>query len=486
MPRLLEPGHELIVGATGMGKSRLVLYKLIYYLSHDIPACYIDPKGETYDGLLALLCSTREGQALWEQRKHRILLLDPNSNSGHILGFNAIEPMRPFFDCQPDLTALVANSVVSHIRRQSGFEVGEAMRMQNIMSAAIGLLVEGGRGLYTLAEIPLLFQQQSFGGEKIDPLNPFVRQLLGNVTHYGTRSFWEQQWSNWNLNDRKQWVQSTEGRIFQYLFNERFLYTVCTSQNATLDFGKVVSEGYWLFVRLPYQVLSDTVTTMLGNLLITKLFYSCMQRGKGQPYRLIVDEARFFNTGPLDVILDTARNYGLFLTLVVQNLEQMSRMSDGRADYRLLDSIITNCRYFSTFNTASKHDKEILADLMFPITGQVVTGIRSNGDYEYLPVAAEQDQYQRRFAELKHREVIIYDKLSGASAQRWLTPDVEVYWPEPAKIAWFEAEHLRSTGRPASEIREEINRRQEGCLALFKEAAAGPQVRKIGPALFEK
>lgn len=485
MPRLMEPGHELIVGSTGTGKSRFVLYKIIQSLLHDLPLCYIDPKSETIQALMAIFAGSKNGEELYERRKHRIIFLNPVSSSDYVVGFNAIEPMAPFADAHPDLVALTANSIVSHIRRQSGFEVGEANRMQNIMSAAIATLVEGGRGLYTLAEIPFLFAQESYRGEKIDPINPFVRSLLPRIKHYGTLSFWHQQWANWNLNDRKQWVQSTEGRVFQYLFDERFLHTVCTAENGTLDMRKVVNEGYWLFVTLPYYLMSDTVTTLLGNLIISKLFYACMQRGYGgRPYRLIVDEARFFNTGPLDTILETANNYSFYLTLVVQNLEQMSRTADGRVDYRLRDSVMANCRYFAAFNNATPTDKELLADLMFPITGQVVTGIRASGDYEYLPTVAEQDEHRRRFSQLRKREVILYDKLSGERAQCWITPDVEIDFPEMSKLTWFEGEHLRGTGRPTAQIRQEIADRQAAILALFGEAASQPPARKLGPPLF--
>ena len=50
-------------------------------------------------------------------------------------------------------------------------------------------------------------------------------------------------------------------------------------------------------------------------MIITKLFYACMQRQPTHDYRLILDEARFFNTGPLDAILDTSRHYRLWITL---------------------------------------------------------------------------------------------------------------------------------------------------------------------------
>jgi type IV secretory pathway TraG/TraD family ATPase VirD4 len=177
--------------------------------------------------------------------------------------------------------------------------------------------------------VPLLFApsyRHEGKREVLETHNPFVRALLPEVSHHGTRSFWQEQWPTWTANARREWVQSTEGRIFQYLFDERLLMSVCAAEHNDLDFRRLIADGYWLFVNLPYALLSDTITTLMGNLIATRLFYAAMQRPPGSaPYRLILDEARFFNSGPRDVILETARAYNLWLTLVVQSLDQMCR-----------------------------------------------------------------------------------------------------------------------------------------------------------------
>ena len=93
MPQLLKPGHELICGTIGMGKSYWVLYRIVNSLIHDRPCCYIDPKGDTYHDLLAFLATTSQGQELWQRRKERIILLNPLSPGGWLVGFNAIAPL---------------------------------------------------------------------------------------------------------------------------------------------------------------------------------------------------------------------------------------------------------------------------------------------------------------------------------------------------------------------------------------------------------
>ena len=482
MPELLDAGHEIISGTIGMGKSFWVLYKIVQSFIHNRPCLYIDPKGDTYRNLLNFLAATAQGRQIWEAYSHRIILMNPVSKSDHIVAFNAIQPEGDFPHASPDSVALLANSLVSHIRRQSGFEMAEANRMQNIMSAAVGLLAEGGQGSLTMAEIPLLFvptYERSRGKPRLQTHNPFVQKLLPDVKHHGTRSFWQDQWRTWTSNAKREWVQSTEGRIFRYLFDERMLMSVCSAGNGTLDFRQLVSQGYWLFVNIPYSLLSDTISTILGNILITKILYACMQRPPGSvAYRLILDEARFFNTGPLDMILETSRAYHLWLTLVVQSLDQMCRSRDGRIDYRLKDTAVSLCRYFSAFHTIA--DGDVYAQMMFPITGQVISGIKTSGDYDFLPVAAEENEHERRFADLEKQQMVFYDKLSGASPQIWKTPDVTMEEAEQAEIDLFEAEHMRATGRPVSEIRREIQERQERIRALmFGNSAEEEKTRSL-------
>jgi hypothetical protein len=477
MAVLVEPGHEIISGTIGMGKSFWVLYKIVQSLAHDRPCCYIDPKGDTYRALLAYLLTDRRGQRLWQTHRHRILLLNPLSNSDHLLGFNAIEPMGNFFQASPDRIALVATAIVSHIKRQAGWDIGMANRMEAIMLAAIGLLVQSGR--YTLAEVPMLFLQTYDERGKPLPFNPFTQSLLDELRHPGTRAFWEYQWANWTIADRREWVNSTDNQIFRYLFDERSLLTVCTGDNQSLDFRRLVDGRYWLFVNLPYPFLSETVTSLLGNLIISKLFYACLQREPTHDYRLILDEARFFNTGPLDVILETSRAFRLWLTLVVQSFDQMARSREGFVDWHLKETALNNTRYLSIFQNVA--DSADLARLLFPLTGQVPISLKVNGDPERLPIPAEIDRNQRRLMGLRRRQVLIYDRLYG-EPRTWITPEIRQPPVEPERLALFEGEHLQLTGRPVSEIRREIAERQARLKQKHfgAQTVASPEKRKYG------
>jgi len=342
--------------------------------------------------------------------------------------------------------------------------------MQNIMNAAIGTLVEGGKGDLTLLELPLLFlPHYTYQGKKriLSPRNPIVDRLLFGVRHSGTRFFWERQWSMWTPDAKREWTQSSLGRIFQYIFDERSLYTSCAP--GEFSFQRVVDEGYWLFVNLPKALLSETVTSLLGNLIVSKLFYACMRKPtRKYPYRLLLDEAYMFNSGPLDQILVLSRYCELWVTLILQYLNQMSFFHGGYRDDRLKTAALANSRYFTVFNVPE--DREYLQELMFPPKGNIVRTEYADGRLDYFSIEAERAVYQQRFVHLQKRQMLFYDKYQGREPRIRLTPYLDIPQIDgqiQARLNAFEADHLRLTGRPAYEIRREIDERQAKYLSLM-------------------
>lgn len=468
-----DPEHEIMVGATGTGKSTFTVYKVIYSLKHNLPVCYIDPKGDTYPRILWWLSQTEDGKRFYDRYGHRIILLNPVAKCDYLTPFNALEPLGSFDHATPDPVALVANCMTDFLRRQSGFEMSDANRMQNIMNALLATLSEGSRGTATLFEAPLLLSPHyTYVGKRrvLSPRNPIVEHLLLNVRHPGTRFFWERQWPLWSARAREEWPQSTNGRIFPYIFDERSLMSICSSQNACLDFQRIVDDGMWLFAYLPKSLLSETVTSLLGNLIVTKLFYACMRKPtRSYSYRLLLDEAYNFNSGPLDQIMVLSRYCQLWVTLILQFLDQMSFVHGGFRDERLKQAALANARYFTVFNTPE--DKEYLQELMFRPRGNVVRTEYQDGRLDYFPLEAEKLAYQQRFVSLQKRQMLFYDKYQGGEPRIKLTPFLQIptiTGEMQSRLDLFEGQHLRATGRPAFEIRREIEERQARYLRLLE------------------
>ena len=464
-------GHEIVVGGTGTGKTMYAaVYKAMKSFEMNSPICYIDPKGTDYYQILWWLSETNEGQWYYQQNRHRILFLNPLAKSDWLLAFNAIKPIGEFVHHNPDLVALTATSMTDFLRRQSGYEQFEAPRMQNILNAGIGTLIEGGKGHFTLYDLPLLFRPYyDPTSRRREPslYNPVVEFMLRGVEHQGTRMFWEDQWPTWSAQARRDWVQSSLSRVFQYIFDQRCLLTICDVRG-TLDFQRVVDEGCWLFVHLPESLLK-TSTALLGNLIVTSLFYACMRNPKrGYSYRLVLDEAYLFNSGPLSDIYVRARYCQLWITLIVQYLNQMASVSGGHTDERLKEAALSNAQYLTVFN--DPEDAEYLASRILPPTGREILKFDPYmRETKYKTMWQEQADNEYFFSTLKPREVVLYNRTGEYSVRT--TPYVRIGEIDEGRVNMFEAEHLMATGRPAYQIEGDLMRRHEFLAGMLKPKA---------------
>lgn len=387
---------------------------------------------------------------------------------------NVIEPLERFTNIEADLVGLVASSSTHHIKKQSGYDIGMAKRLENIMRAAIGTMVQSNTNL-TLAQLPLLFTQ---GKYQKGPYNNFTQWILDNVTqkmHYGVNMFWRNEWAQWNLHDRKEWVQSTYGQIFDFIFDQLALVTLC-AQNPTINIRKIVRERKSMVVVVPVQYLgSDDVAAIIGNMILSKYYMACMQENREEtPIHVILDEAKVFANGPVDRILEMGLEYGLPLTLIVQSLNQFVRSPQGAYNYALLDAVLTNCRYWLVFNSYIK-DAALLSEQMFALTGKVSREILEPNSY--LPAEIERNQSVMALSRLEKQHCYAFDKIGQFPRQstEYITPWVDIPKVSDAEIYAFIAEHQRKTGgRLRESVLNEISDRYDRIMALIDREPAKP------------
>ena len=270
-----------------MGKSVWSDYQFLMSMYHDRPGAYIDPRGDTFKLTLATLAGTSWGRKLWEARKDRIVIIDPVAPSDYVTAFDPLDLQKNYHYAQVDPIALLANSITTHAKKLLGWnDPGVAQRMEAIMLGSIGLLA----GKYTLAEMPALYYQ-TYTDSKPDAFNPFTRELLAECNHPGTRDFFKYQWANWSVTDRKSFANSTENQLTKYLFDRNARLTMCAQKTKTISFQEIIDRRMWLLVNLPYQFLGETVTSIIGSLIIDLLFLAAMQRNPTHDYRITIDEA---------------------------------------------------------------------------------------------------------------------------------------------------------------------------------------------------
>ena len=160
----------------------------------------------------------------------------------------------------------------------------------------------------------------------------------------------------------------------------------------------------------------------------------------------------------------------------------MCRNASGGVDESLKETIKNIVRYWVTFHNVS--DAAELAELMFPLTGNVPVETPMNGRYETVSTATELDRNRRRFMNLRQREAYHWDKIGG-KPHFFVTPEMEIPDLDAEKIADFERAILKRIGRPRVEIEAEISERRAAVDALaqrstFAVPAAKKPERQLG------
>ncbi|MGZ8399056.1 MAG: helicase HerA domain-containing protein [Gemmatimonadales bacterium] len=328
--------HTQIVGATGRGKSVLVEY-LIRQDLEDTSAgvCLIDPHGQTYHELVSYLAHFRPELA------ERVILFNPSDQSEAVLGFNPIGPHA----LESPLFAL--NSVLVGILRswgQGSLELTPRIVrwLENIFTVIIA------NRLTLVESLPLISAARDLSERT---------QLLSKLNVEIVRQDWE-EYDQATSTQRHAYIEGAHNRLRKLLRNPH-LRNMFGVQTRTLDMERVIREKKILLVNLaPNRNIDLEDMRLIGILLIHEIFRAAMHRDPNAnpaPFYLYIDEFSQFVTDDIAYMLEQCRKFGLFVTLIHQQLAQLRRDSEY-----LFASVLTNCQNRIAFGGLSAEDSELM------------------------------------------------------------------------------------------------------------------------------
>jgi hypothetical protein len=313
--------HMHVVGASGTGKSTL----LINLISQDIAAGHgvlvLDPHGDLIDDLLARIP---------DERAEDVCLFNP-ADPDYAVGFN------PFSAESEVEKNLIASDIVSVFRRLAT-SWGDAMTTV-LANAALALLEHPKGG--TLVELRRFLVDDAFR-----------RSYLSAIPDPHVRFFWEKEYAV--IGSRSLGPILT--RLDQFL-RPKLLRQVLGQQGGKLDMGQVVSERRILLAKLSQGEIGTENAHLLGSLLITKVHQVALGRQRfpqsaRHPFYCYVDECQHFVTESMASLLSEARKYGVGFTLAHQSLAQLAG-SPG-VEGALLGNAFTRIAFRSSDDDAKK------------------------------------------------------------------------------------------------------------------------------------
>ncbi len=289
--------HTHVIGASGTGKSTLLLNMIVQDLRQGAGLAVLDPHGDLIDHILGHVP---------DERMEDVILLDP-ADEEYPVGFNMLSAHSALEK------NLLSSDLVAVFRRLS---TSWGDQMTSVLGNAVLAFLESEEG-GTLADLRRFLIEPEYR-------KPFLATVRDPEVVY----YWQREFPL--LAGKPQAPVLT--RLDTFLRPKPIRYMVAQRQSR-LDFGTIMNEGKILLAKLAQGLIGEENAYLLGSVLVSKFHQLAMSRqelaqAKRRPFYLYIDEFQNFVTPSMAAILAGARKYRLGLVLAHQDLRQVSKDQD--------------------------------------------------------------------------------------------------------------------------------------------------------------
>jgi len=297
--------HTHIIGATGTGKSTLLLKLIIQDIENGNGVGVLDPHGDLIDKILGYIP---------EERFEDVVLLDP-SDFNYPVGLNILSAYS-----EQEKTVL-SSDLVGVFRRLS---TSWGDQMNSILANTILAFLESSQG-GTLVDLRRFLVEKEYR-----------RSFLATVQDEDVIYYWKRVFPE--LGGRHQAPILT--RLDTFLRPKPIRYMV--AQKAGLNFQNILDSRKIFLAKLAHGLIGMENAYLLGTIIASKFHQAAMARqakdiSERENFYLYIDEFQNFITESMTEILSGARKYGFGLILAHQELRQLFAR-----DSELASSVISN------------------------------------------------------------------------------------------------------------------------------------------------
>jgi hypothetical protein len=373
LPADTRTRHAHLVGASGTGKSTLLIQLILEDLREGGGLAVLDPHGDLVDEILARYP---------EERENDLILFDPSDQSFRV-GWNMLHARTEVEK------VLLSSDLVSVFRRLS---TSWGDQMTSVLANAILAFLESHEG-GTLLDLRRFLVDRDFRTE-----------FLRTVEDPEVRYYWHREFPLL--------VGKPQGSILTRLdtfLRSKLVRAVVTARSNRLDFRDVVDRGKVFLAKLSQGAIGEENAALLGSLLVTAFHQAALSRQDLAPearraFSLYVDECHHMATPSMAALLSGARKYRLSLTAAHQELGQLKAK-----DPEVHSALLANAATRIVFRVGESDARELergfsyfaAADLTNLGVGEAVMRVgRSEADFnlrtrELPPVPSETARARR-------------------------------------------------------------------------------------------
>ena len=285
IPASLRPRHCYIAGASGTGKSTLLLNMILQDIAAGEGVGLLDPHGDLVTDVLKRIPSHRIDD---------VILFDP-SDTEFPFALNILDAAD-----RNEAERIVAETIMA---LQRFFPASWGQRLERILTFTLYTVIDAIPGA-TLADVERMLIDHQY--------REYVIQRTKTKRY---ADFWDNEFVYLPKNA----VDPVLNRISVFLLKETVSNIIC-QRTSSIDFDGLLNDGKILLANLSTGLLTEQIAGTLGSFLTTKIVNAAFRRAaipeaKRRPFYLYIDEFQnFMNLSVgFDRILSEARKYKLVL-----------------------------------------------------------------------------------------------------------------------------------------------------------------------------
>lgn len=291
--------HMYVIGKTGMGKSTLLENMAIQDIRNGEGMAFIDPHGSTADRIMEYVPA---------HRIKDVIYFAPFDMENPV-AFNVME------DVGYDKRHLVVSGLLSAFRKI--WVDAWSARMEYILSNTLLALLEYPGS--TLLDVNRMLINKAFR-----------KKVIENVKDPIVKSFWVDEFANYTDRYTQDATPAIQNKVGQFTSNP-LIRNIVGQPKSSFDIRRVMDEKKILIMNLSKGRVGEVNATLLGSMLVTKIYLAAMSRAdvpaetlRALPnFYFYVDEFQNFANESFSDILSEARKYKLNLIIAHQYVEQM-------------------------------------------------------------------------------------------------------------------------------------------------------------------
>jgi len=336
--------HVYIIGATGTGKSTMLLSMIKQDVDNNKGLAVIDPHGDLTDQIISVIP---------RERIQDVVYFNPDDIS-YPMGINLLE-LTPGL---PEEQAIrekefIAESIIS-VFQKIYTDKYSGPRMEYILRNTI-------HTAFTVPDATL------FTIYKLLINTSYRKSVTKNLTDENLKDFWKYEFAKAGDYQKVKMISPITNKIGRFLFSPT-AKRILEQGKSTINFDTIMNEGKILLCNLSKGKVGEDNSSVFGVLIMAKIQLAALKRARmkseeRKDFYLYVDEFQNFATPAFAQILSEARKYRLNAILAHQTTSQLEETS-------LVNVTLANTGTVICFRTANPEDERMILPQFRPYIEQ--------------------------------------------------------------------------------------------------------------------